>query len=372
MKGLWHCLQMQRIFPFLTSEINFHHSNTLHPQLEIVRDKREPHARILALEVHPPVIGTFRLNREPPIEALHLIKWLAKDKINVLNLKKVLNTTAFLLKSSTHNEEVAATCPKVSEEEDVRSYNKEVLDRVKVYDTIFTSLFTYDINENVLRAFCELWHSMTNIICVGIGELSISLWDMCMIGGLPVHGDFYDEVVPSAKQLIQADPHGKPFFLKTCAYLFSAFNRLSKGASQDVSVHDWMSFWFKGLERYKEPSTWVPKQRAKPRSSENPSGHIDMSFLPRAEEENAPFIELGMEKFHREEMNLAAFLSCCFYKFIFPAEKLDNIHPSVFKVSSLMAHGEKFSLAIPVLTSICRGFERDLNFIKLGREYVTA
>lgn len=82
--------------------------------------------------------------------------------------------------------------------EDVLGRNKEVLDRVKVYDTIFASLFTYDINENVLRAFCELWHPAIKTICVGIGELSILLWDMRMIGGLPVHGAFYDKVVPSA------------------------------------------------------------------------------------------------------------------------------------------------------------------------------
>ncbi|MCD9643226.1 hypothetical protein HAX54_030486 [Datura stramonium] len=181
--------------------MNFHDSKTPHPQLEIVSDRGDPHARILTLE----------------------------EKINVLDSNKVLNTTAFLLKSSTHNEEASATCPKVSEEglatwsypqfvfgefryttcywewvEDVLSRNKEVLDRVKVYETIFTSLFTYDINENVLRAFCELWHSTTNTICVGIGEL----WDMRMIGDLPIRGAFYDEVVPSAQELTQEDQHG--------------------------------------------------------------------------------------------------------------------------------------------------------------------
>ncbi|MCD7450851.1 hypothetical protein HAX54_008709 [Datura stramonium] len=218
--------------------MNFHDSKTPHPQLEIVSDKRDPHARILALEIHPSVIGAFPLNKESPVEAFHLIKWSAKEKIDVLDWNKVLNMTVFLLKSSTLNEEIVVTCPKVSEEglvtwsypqsdfgklryktcswdwvEDVLSHNKEVLDCVKVYDVIFTSLFTYDINENVLRAFCELWLSMTNTICVGIGELSISLRDMHMIGGLPVQGAFYDEVVPSAQELTQEDQQEKSFFV---------------------------------------------------------------------------------------------------------------------------------------------------------------
>ncbi|KAF3641818.1 putative B3 domain-containing protein-like [Capsicum annuum] len=99
-------------------------------------------------------------------------------------------------------------------------------------------------------------HSSTNTICLGIDDLSISLWDMRIIGGHPLHRTFFDEVVPSAQELTQADQQGKPFLPKICAYLFSAFYRLSDGASREVSVHDWLNFWFKGLERYKEPPPW--------------------------------------------------------------------------------------------------------------------
>ncbi|MCD7465354.1 hypothetical protein HAX54_001157 [Datura stramonium] len=96
--------------------MNFGDSKMPQPQLKIISDKRDPPARVLALEVHPPVIGAFPLDREPPAKSLHLIKWLTKEIIDVLNSKKVLNTTAFLLKSSTYNEEVSITCPKDSEE----------------------------------------------------------------------------------------------------------------------------------------------------------------------------------------------------------------------------------------------------------------
>ncbi|MCD9641799.1 hypothetical protein HAX54_028243 [Datura stramonium] len=58
------------------------------PNSEIVSDERDHYARILSLEVHPLVIGAFPLDREPPAEALHLIKWLLKENIDVLDSNK--------------------------------------------------------------------------------------------------------------------------------------------------------------------------------------------------------------------------------------------------------------------------------------------
>uniref|UniRef100_M1DUR1 Aminotransferase-like plant mobile domain-containing protein n=1 Tax=Solanum tuberosum TaxID=4113 RepID=M1DUR1_SOLTU len=92
----------------------------------------------------------------------------------------------------------------------------------------------------------------------------------------------------------------------------------------------------------------------------DPSGNIDMSFLPRTEEENAPLVELGVEESFRDETYLAAFLTCWLCKFVLPNKKADCIRACVFKVSSLMAHGEIFSLAVPVLASIYRGL-RDIS-----------
>ncbi|PHU20459.1 hypothetical protein BC332_11610 [Capsicum chinense] len=67
--------------------------------------------------------------------------------------------------------------------------------------------------------------------------ISLGLKDMHMIGGLPVHKTFFDEVIPLAKELSQTDQQGKPFFPKTCAYLFSAFYRLSND-SEAFPVND--------------------------------------------------------------------------------------------------------------------------------------
>jgi len=59
--------------------------------------------------------------------------------------------------------------------------------------------------------------------------MSISLWDMWVIGGLSADGSYYEEIVPSARELLAAGQDNKQ--LKTCTFLFSAVHRLC----QDVN-----------------------------------------------------------------------------------------------------------------------------------------
>ncbi|KAH0764902.1 hypothetical protein KY285_000773 [Solanum tuberosum] len=143
-------------------------------------------------------------------------------------------------------------------------------------------------------------------------------------------------------------------------YLFMGFeNHWSKGAIDEVSFQEWTKFWFRGPRKYVEPSPTTSKNLTKPRMNHDPSRNIDMSSLPRTEEENAPFAELGVVESFRDETYLATFLACWFCKFVLPNKKADCIRASVLKVSRLMSHGEIFSLAVPVLASIYRGL-RDI------------
>ncbi|MCD9638212.1 hypothetical protein HAX54_022035 [Datura stramonium] len=127
-----------------TFEINFHDSKTPHPQLEIVSDKRDPHAGFLSLEVHPPVIGAFPLDRRMTCRS------------SPSNQMEGLVTWSYPQSDFGEFRYTACYWEWV---EDVLSCKKVVLECVK--------------------------------------------WDMCMIGGLPVHGDFYDEDVPSIQELTQ-------------------------------------------------------------------------------------------------------------------------------------------------------------------------
>ncbi|KAG5621545.1 hypothetical protein H5410_006763 [Solanum commersonii] len=67
-------------------------------------------------------------------------------------------------------------------------------------------MFTYDHDENVLQAFCENWRPSTNIVSTFVGELSIYLWNLRTIGGLPVHGSFYDEMIKGSLFSQEAAP----------------------------------------------------------------------------------------------------------------------------------------------------------------------
>ncbi|KAL0391442.1 UNVERIFIED_CONTAM: hypothetical protein Slati_4529300 [Sesamum latifolium] len=147
-------------------------------------------------------------------------------------------------------------------------------------------------------------------------QVSLSLWDIRGLCGLPVCGGFYDEVVPSSKDLL-GDETSPPL------------------RSSRKRVHE-------------------------PKLSRNPSGDVYASNLPRAKDHDEPFTILQIPEDIRDETYVAAFLSCRLCNFVSPHNKVGKIHASTFKVASRMAHGECFSLAIPVLASIYRGL-RDMS-----------
>ncbi|MCD9641635.1 hypothetical protein HAX54_027950 [Datura stramonium] len=155
-----------------TNEMNFCDSKKPHPQLKIVSDKRDPHTRILSLEVHLSVIDVFPLDREPTVEALHLIKWLAKEKIDILDSNKVLNMTAFILKSSTHNEEAATTCPKVSKEVFYR-LSKGASQEVSIRDWITGERMTkyFDLPEDNGQISTEVLCKDETLIPLSVDEV---------------------------------------------------------------------------------------------------------------------------------------------------------------------------------------------------------
>ncbi|KAL0420279.1 UNVERIFIED_CONTAM: hypothetical protein Slati_3050800 [Sesamum latifolium] len=79
--------------------------------------------------------------------------------------------------------------------EDVLSRCRQRLRLINAYDAVYASLFTYDHNSNIIKAFCEAWCPLMNILLTSIGELSISLWDLHDLAGLPMTGCLYDEVI---------------------------------------------------------------------------------------------------------------------------------------------------------------------------------
>ena len=103
--------------------------------------------------------------------------------------------------------------------EDILSRNTKVLSDANLYKPLLASLFMYDRNPHVLQAFLECWCTATNTLHTSVGEVSISLWDLHLIGGLPVYGSFYEKVVPNSKEISS---------LPSCCHpLFATFHHLS-------------------------------------------------------------------------------------------------------------------------------------------------
>ncbi|KAK6128210.1 hypothetical protein DH2020_038044 [Rehmannia glutinosa] len=246
--------------------------------------------------------------------------------------------------------------------EDVLSRCKNNLQKVKIYDAVYASLFTYDNNSNIMRAFCEAWCPSTNTLLTSFGELSISLWDLHTLAGLPITRSLYDEVVPCAKELTSLDEVASRFLPRSCSYLLHDYHYLRKilngGQSSQVPISEWIRFWSKKLTKYNKPPPRTEKKRvARPKSTYNPLGNLDVhgEWSPA---EKASFSKINIKESLREETYLAAFLACWLCVFVLPNDDINMIRPSTFKMAGIMASGRTVGLAIPVLASIYKGLNK--------------
>jgi len=126
--------------------------------------------------------------------------------------------------------------------EDILGRDKERLFEWRLYNGLCASLFSYDMSVNVFKAFCELWCHTTNTFCIESGDMSMSLWDKRVIGGIPADGSCYEEVTPSASELLSGEQDNKP--LKTCTFLFSTLHRLCHDVNGIIhlAASDWIRF----------------------------------------------------------------------------------------------------------------------------------
>ena len=134
--------------------------------------------------------------------------------------------------------------------EEVLGQHGPFLKGCKRYEAIFASLFSYDRHAYLIKAFYERWCPTTNTLHTSIGEVSISLWDLYHIVGLPIIGSFYDEMVPSMEEL--SNDVTKPSLPPSCQNLFLAYHQIcsnTKGKSS-VKLASWVSFWYKGSMKY--------------------------------------------------------------------------------------------------------------------------
>uniref|UniRef100_A0A2N9H4X7 Aminotransferase-like plant mobile domain-containing protein n=1 Tax=Fagus sylvatica TaxID=28930 RepID=A0A2N9H4X7_FAGSY len=220
--------------------------------------------------------------------------------------------------------------------EDILSRNKKILTDAKIYGAVYASLFTYDRNVHAMQSFLSIGVRPQIHYIHSVGEISITLWDLCFIGGLPLYGSFYDEVVPSAKEMSSLP--------SSCEYLFAAFHHLSLelGSPHLVTSTKWVGFWFRGSFRYpKPPNKQSLKRLGRGKLSHNPRGIITTHRNQcRTEDEEATFQNIkSVEKGERGD--------------------LAGRSPIV---ASSMARGKKYCLAVPVLATIYKGLNDIASF----------
>ncbi|GAA0170234.1 hypothetical protein LIER_24538 [Lithospermum erythrorhizon] len=144
------------------------------------------------------------------------------------------------------------------------------------------------------------------------------------LGGLPIEGQIFDEVVPSAECLSRALPN-KDRIPESCPFFLQAYHRLPLSSADDlVLITDWINSW-----------------------SESPCRYVGPLLLV--------FEQLGVCVGIAKESYCVAFLSCWLCLFVFPLEPYGYIRGSVFKMASCMATRIVVSLAILVPANIYKG-----------------
>nr|GME01302.1 ABC transporter G family member 11 [Ipomoea batatas] len=240
--------------------------------------------------------------------------------------------------------------------EDILSHYGKVLRKGSIYDAVYASLFTYDRNTSIIQAFCEAWCPLTNTLVTSQGEVTISLRDLHILGGLPLLGEAYDERIPTALELNRS--HNSTHFYKSCSYLLAAFHHLSNQEvdSPHVCVSQWIEFWCRKSQRYQAPPARkeTKGRRSRPKATYNPSGIID-AFEGWSSVSDVPFVTLGLPRIQEEEIYLAAFLACWLCVFVLPSTPSHAIRPETFRMACIMAQGRRVCLAVPVLASIYHG-----------------
>ena len=179
--------------------------------------------------------------------------------------------------------------------EDVLSKNGQTLNSACIRDAVFASLFTYDRNSNIIQAFCEAWCPQTNTLLTSAGETSISLWDLHILGGLPINGYPYEEVIPNSTELTGFNDKRERFLPQTCEYMFAAFHHLKEEnhGNMGISFNEWIQFWCKKDLKYELAPPRKEKKSRRLSSTHNPTGEIPTEINTWSITQEMVFSKLG-------------------------------------------------------------------------------
>ncbi|KAL0310140.1 UNVERIFIED_CONTAM: hypothetical protein Sangu_2457400 [Sesamum angustifolium] len=239
---------------------------------------------------------------------------------------------------------------------DVLSRCEDKLRLINTYDVVYASLFTYNYNYDIIKAFCEAWCPLTKTFLTSTGELSISLWDLHELAGLPMTGFLYDEVVPNTLEFTDVDEKRERFIPCSSKYLIYSYHLLQSAYGSpcsNLSIDKRVWFWSKEDIKYHLPPSCKEKKVVRPKLTHNPL-HDIATHERRSTAEEALFVELCIKRNLKEEDYLAIYLACWLCVFALADEDVNFIYPSTLEMTSMTASDRRVNLAIPVLRKLSK------------------
>ncbi|KAK9929109.1 hypothetical protein M0R45_026217 [Rubus argutus] len=203
------------------------------------------------------------------------------------------------------------------------------LDRAGIFGAVGVSCYPYHYCVNTWRAFLELWGPLTSTLHYGNREMSVSLHDLKLIGGLPIVCIPYEEFISENKEMRRGGPY--PSTLTELLCIHSQLCELYKQTF--IRWEEWITHFYRGkllYAAYGENAQQVSHARRDKFTGSQSALKIS------------------------KEGELAAFQAFWLSRFVLPSHCY-KIRPETFYMACLMAQGDKISLAPSVLRHIYHG-----------------
>ncbi|MQL95660.1 hypothetical protein Taro_028326 [Colocasia esculenta] len=236
-------------------------------------------------------------------------------------------------------------------------YHK-MLERVGLLDAVVAALHSYPCNPGLLQALAERFNRRFNTFGTAEGETSLDLWALHRISGLPISGQFYEEVCLSDMDRDWTAGAGSYFLSHSFRYLAQVWRDLARCGRSDcpsasrgtvrVSCDAWIRFFYNGpFCFYKEfaGDNYDPTAYAQLRV------HLDDDarylYAPRGVNWNPRRLP--------DRTHLAAYLVYWLCTFALPFGEEGNIRPEAIYPACILASGVQLALAPAALANIFRG-----------------
>ncbi|MQM16433.1 hypothetical protein Taro_049389 [Colocasia esculenta] len=236
-------------------------------------------------------------------------------------------------------------------------YHK-LLDQVGLLHAIVAALYSYPCHSGLLQALVERFNRRFNTFGIANGETCLDLWALHRVSGLPISGQFYEEVCLNDLLRDQSTGSGSYVLSHSFRYLMKVWRDLarcgkgeclsaSKGTVR-VSCDAWLRFFYNGPFCFHKEFAG---------DSYNPADYLQLSV---SLEDNVKYLYAprGSGWNPRQLPNrtyLAAYLAYWLSTFVLPFGEEGNIRPEVIYPACSLASGVQLALAPATLANIFHG-----------------